>query len=230
MGEILFLALLTAFIAYKLFSILGQTTDEDTDRRQNKMGSCTNGACGPNWSGDANNARNDSRNSNNATIKIINAELISDKEHTLKPEIIEKLNIIRQLDTKFDLDAFLSGAERAFKIITKAITNEDDDTLKNLIEKPLYNKVITKINENKTKDIVIYKEIKEIHNIDIADININGKLITISLLIQSDQKAYSKDTKNNLLNGNETMFVKNIDKWTFIRHMAMDNIWKLSSM
>ncbi len=215
MLELLFFAFIAAVVIYKLFSILGENYDDEERISRSKSNFQQNLFTSPN-------------NQNIQNIKPINAELISATELSLNPELQSAIKTIRQLDKSFELDVFIEGAKKAFYMIIDALTNGDKETLKQLLSENVYNKFCLEIDNRNQSGNIVSRKVIEIISIDLVDTNINGKLVQLSLAIASKQNYILKDKFGSILNGSPDAVTEHSDKWTFIKHFASGNIWKLN--
>lgn len=231
MGELILLALITAFVLYKLFSILGNTTEEDVKRSEMKKNMASR--CGIFGGCNSSNNTNSTYSENSAPLskpKPIDAELISSKEEHLSSTLVEKVRHIQTLDNSFTIENFLNGAERAFFIINEAEVKGDTETLENLTTNQIYVKLMANFTQLKNSGKHLVKDIRSVDNIHISDISVSGNMINISVTITNKQIAYVQDNEGNIISGDTHNVLTKIDNWVFVRHMLTDKVWKLSYM
>jgi predicted lipid-binding transport protein (Tim44 family) len=217
MGEIVVLALVTAIIVYKLFSILGQTNEKDFERRNGRDVGCC-GMCP-----DVNGARE-------ATLgaKPISAILVPESERSFAEETQDQFQQVRDLDPRFEFGRFLRGAERAYKAIVDAKVKGDMEVLTQLVGDGLCKVMRQEFEETQKLGQQKHCNHLKINKLSLDSIIINAKLVTISLNIESEQRVYVLDESGKVIFGSKEKVVAVKEKWTFSRHMALQiNVWQL---
>jgi|GEM_PF-2288495 len=225
MTGIIVFALLTGVVAYKLFSILGETNEEDEKRREEASrtrGSCRNGAC--------------TEQDGPTITKQIHAELISPTEAALPEEIQAVFQGIRKSGLDFNIDNFLKGAKKAYLMITgaldipddEAMAKEQDAMLRALLSENLYTRFKNTLRQRELVEKFRRSQLV-IEDARIIGATHNGQLVTIQIQITSRQTTIAKTES-----GIQMEVAKNLRtmaEWTFTKHYSVPNsMWKLVVM
>lgn len=208
MLELIFLAVIAAFVVHKLIQTLGKE-DGDTqayakikpaiDSFKNKM----------------------------AQAKDAEFEIISKAEASLSDDVKQVFEEIRKQDERFNAKIFIDGAKMAFEMIVGAFNNNDKNTLKNLLNENLYKNFVAEIDRRISSGLTHNVTIVGIKNVKILDASIENKIISIRIAIESDQIKVIKDQERNIVAGNLKEILQLCDIWTFSKAIKSKNSWKL---
>ena len=147
--------------------------------------------------------------------KLTNSEV---KENMFSDEVMEySQKQILELDKNFDFNAFIQGAQKAFKLIVEAFYNKKIDEVKHLISAEVYGnfKKAINIENNEKKSFNVISV-----NSSILKINVIENTAKIKVKFFSKQKEKSDNTIK------ESENVEDI--WTFEKDMNTNSlVWKL---
>ena len=216
--KMLFFVIVTAFVAYKLFSILGQIDSEDRKRSYNRsVKQCYSD----------NKCKSADTYEKEDNTKPIKAVTISDEEAKCSEIMQCKFDEIRLLDPCFELGKFICGVKKAYKIITDAAIKGDAEVLRNLTNERVMRSFLKTLNDNRVAGYETIYDLKSIENVRVLNIVINGHLILILLEICCKRVLYVKDSHHNILSGSSDV-VDITEEWTFSKHTSLNNnIWQL---
>lgn len=135
---------------------------------------------------------------------------------------------IQKHDPAFDAAHFLSGAAKAFFMITQAFYKEDKETLKALLVPGVYKAFVASIDEReKAGQQEILDELM-VESVSLQKAELKGKGLMIQVLILSQQKRVLLDTHGNAMEPEEEGG-RCEDLWTFKRALGSeDPIWYLA--
>ncbi|MCB1970433.1 MAG: Tim44 domain-containing protein [Geminicoccaceae bacterium] len=212
--DIIFFAMVAAFIALRLRSVLGRKTGNEQQRTG--IGSANN----PSESAPANPADVP------PPLPDITEEIISDMENeTLRNGLVQ----LRKVDPSFDLPGFLEGAKAAFAMILEAYARGDRDTLKPLLSADVYDSFDSVITQRDVEGQDMQFELVSVRKADVHEVNlVDGHMARVTVRFDTDQINALKDRDGNILEGDPTHVEELTDLWTFERDTSStDPNWTL---
>jgi predicted lipid-binding transport protein (Tim44 family) len=200
--EIIFLAVVAAFIVNYLIKTLGR---EDT-ARPSTMSSIKK----------------------KIEIKDVSYEEISVYESSLSKEIKCNLEKIKKLDKKFNLNGFLTRSKEAFKIIIESLNKEDEKTLNMLLHPDVWKVFSKELKSRKETQTVNKNTLISVLEVKILDCALIENTASIKVEIKSEQIKYIQDKGGNLLTGNKCKILELLDHWTFTKNIDnLNDFWRL---
>lgn len=152
---------------------------------------------------------------NSPTIKEDNITL-TEKEAELSgiDKILSKI-------PNFNKDKFLTGAKKAFEVIITAFSKGDTQTLEMLVSKALLKRFQEIIEKRKAEGIIAETDFIGFEVTEITDAKIaKNDIAKITVKFVSEQVNLLKNSKDEVIEGDEN-FIQNItDIWTFERHLT----------
>ena len=141
----------------------------------------------------------------------------------------EALRRMAAIDQTFSPDAFLSGAEKAFRIIVAAFAAGDRVTLQPLLGDDTWHAFETAITSREKEGHVQITEVRSIHTMGIEAAELNGNTASITVRIVSDQVNMTQTNSGQAVTGTDAVTEIN-DLWTFERDLTHPNpAWHLIS-
>lgn len=131
----------------------------------------------------------------------------------------------------FSKENFLFGAKRAFEIIVTAFSKGDTETLENLVSKTLLKKFQEIIEKRRAEGITAETDFIGFNQAEITNAKITkDDIAKITVKFVSEQVNILKNSKDEVIEGDEN-FIQNItDIWTFERCLTSTNPnWMLVS-
>lgn len=139
------------------------------------------------------------------------------------------LRAISAADPSFDLPQFLDGAKAAYRMILESFWKGDEDQLGWLVEDDVRQAFADAIAERATAGHVLDNRLVSIERVLVTDASLSGKLARITVKIDADIAAVTRDAEGNLVAGSMTDAVETHDVWTFARTIrSSDPNWKLA--
>lgn len=203
--DIILLAMIAAFIALRLRSILGRRTgNEGTQPEQRGFPSAVkaDGVAAP-VDGQAPDPGGD-----NLGVNLDSASPAYDG-----------IRKIRGRDGSFDLEIFISGAQSAYDMILEAFWRGDTETLEVLVGDEVRSHFERAITDRQKAGLVVGNKLVAIRNVDVEDASLAGTLARITVKFVSDIILVTRDSENRVVEGDITDTVKVIDIWTFERDL-----------
>ena len=212
--DILFFAMVAAFIALRLRSVLGRRTGHER-RRPADFGSVR-----PNGAPDNVVALPDRFGSAPEAEAGI-ADLADGK---LKAGLTQ----IRLADQRFDLRQFLQGARNAFEMIVEAYSAGDKKVLRPLLAGDVFNGFAGAIDQRQAAGQTLDTQLISIRSADVVEAGLHGSNARISIRFTSEQVNVVRDRDGNVVDGDPTTAEEVVDIWTFERDTGnADPNWAL---
>ena len=201
--DILILAMIAVFIIYRLKSVLGKKTGNESDIVEK-------------FSGRKSAFKESSPDrviqKGKTTAKSQVKPLHSD------PKIDSALKKIKNLDSSFESDDFLIGAKKAFELILNKYSMNELDSIKSFISSNLYKSFLEQTNKRKKTKENLEISIIGIKQAEIVSATLSKKtLAEIGVLFESEQVQVTKDSKGNSIDGDQNQILTIKELWVFSR-------------
>jgi len=136
---------------------------------------------------------------------------------------------MRSVDRNFDPNAFLDGAEKAFRIIVTAFAAGDRNALRGLLSDDTYHAFDHALAAREAAGQVQVSTIHAIHSATIEAAELRGTVASITVRFLSDQTSLTKDKDDHPVVGTDAV-TELTDMWSFERDLASrDPVWRLVS-
>jgi len=215
MLEILFFVGLAVFVLFKLYSSLGNHTDDDKTLGNRFASRWTEQTTKP-----------------TEQKKALEADIVihSGFEANLPQYIREVFDNIRLHDHTFDSKIFVENAKQAFKIITKAIDEDKKDFLSRLVDKDVYNIIATEIDQMRSQGHACERQILDfLPESGIENASIRERDAIIAVRFVTEQKITIRDLAGNIIEEGTKPVVRN-EVWVFKKALSSkEQIWFLIS-
>jgi predicted lipid-binding transport protein (Tim44 family) len=211
--DILFFAMVAAFIALRLRSVLGRRTGHERRR---------SGGFGPRPNGAADNVVTLPERSTSQADAEAALGGLSDKGAKAG------LTQIRLADQRFDLQRFLDGARAAFEMIVEAYAAGDKATLRPLLADDVYAGFERAIDQRQAAGHSFETQLPAVSAVEVVGAEMRGRLARITVRFKSEQINVLRDAQGKVLEGDPQTALEVIDLWTFERDTASpDPNWTL---
>jgi predicted lipid-binding transport protein (Tim44 family) len=212
--DILFFAMVAAFIALRLRSVLGRRTGQERRR---------SGGFGP--------ARSNGAADNvvalpdrSSSVSEVDAGIADLADGRLKAG----LGRIRQADPRFDPKAFVTGARAAFEMIVEAYSAGEKDALRPLLADDVFHGFAGAIDHRKAAGQTLDTQLIAIRSAELADAQLRGSNARVSLRFTSEQVNVVRDASGAVVEGDPGTAEEVVDIWTFERDTrSADPNWTL---
>jgi len=224
--EILILAGFAAFVAYRLYSVLGRRTGNEQPpfdplrRREIETRRPTASA------------KDEKVVPLPRAREAARPQVADSAEARIAPGSAVAMGVeaVRQADRTFDADAFLSGAKVAHEMIARAFAQGDRTTLKPLLADDVY----------ASFDAAIGAREKNGHNVDfhfiglkqsnLEEATLRGRIAEVTVRFVSELISATRDAAGAVIEGAAGVVREVTDVWTFARDTrSPDPNWKLVS-
>jgi predicted lipid-binding transport protein (Tim44 family) len=140
----------------------------------------------------------------------------------------QTLSHMTAIDRSFDPRAFLTGAEKAFRMIVAAFASGDRIALGNLLSEDTYKAFEHAIAMREASGQVQVSEIRALPSLTIENAELRGNVADLTVRIVSDQVSYTKDQSGQMQVGTDAV-TEITDLWTFERDLSKrDPAWRLA--
>ncbi|MCW4461221.1 Tim44/TimA family putative adaptor protein [Sphingomonas sp. BT-65] len=132
-------------------------------------------------------------------------------------------------DPSFDVGQFVEGAKSAYKMILEAFWKGDRDTLGWLVEDEVRDSFVAAIDAREAAGETLDNRLISIERAAISEIAVEGRTARITMRFDADIAAVTRDKDGNVIAGSLSDAVETHDVWTFSRDLHSDDPnWKLS--
>ncbi|MGH1478135.1 MAG: Tim44/TimA family putative adaptor protein [Geminicoccales bacterium] len=201
--DILFFAMVAAFIALRLRSVLGRRTGQERRRTEG-------------YGDIANNRSTDNvvpLGDRSATMPENDLAISALSDETVKAELIR----IRQVDPSFDLQQFLSGARLAFEMIVESYAAGDKETLRPLLADQVFRGFARAIDERVAIEQTLDTQLMMVGEPSVLEAKLDDGAAAITLRFESEQVNIVHDRDGNVVEGDPGQADEVVDIWTFER-------------
>lgn len=203
MIEIIFFALVAVYLAFRLWTLLGQNTPDDEERQENKQRS----------------AREEKGVANIITLPqrediVIEAKTTAD---ALPYGVREGLRQLQQQEPDFDIDDFMDGAKYAFKLIVGAFSQGDRQSLRDLLTPEVLDGFLAAIAARETAEQQVETVINSFDRVDIDGIELLDTTAHIVVRFKTHQTVVTVDKSGAIIDNPARISVPMTDIWTFER-------------
>lgn len=219
--DILFFAMVAAFIALRLRSVLGRRTGQERRRTGGFPG-----AARPNGAADGKGASDNvvalpDRSGATSEADAAIADLAEGKVKT-------GLTQLRLADPSFDLNQFLTGARAAFEMIVQAYAAGDKDALRPLLADEVFAGFAGAIDQRSADGHTLDTQLMAIEKAEVVDAAMQGNTARVSIRFTSEQVNVVRDADGKEIEGDPTSVEEVVDIWTFERDTrSRDPNWTL---
>ena len=206
--DIIFFAMVAAFLVLRLRSVLGKRTGAESPPEKWRAAP-----------GDA-----------GAAVIDLAARRRSVFEPPAESPAGRGLAAIRSVDAGFDLDGFLGGAHAAFEMIVAAFAAGDKATLRPLLAPEVFRHFADAIDLRAQHGETLTTDLVGIRSVEPVEARLEGSFASLTLRIVSEQINALRDHDGHVVEGSAEQVVEVIDEWTFRRDTrASDPNWALAA-
>ncbi len=215
--DIIFFAMVAAFIAFRLRSVLGKRTGNER-RRTNPF--LTSEKKQEEQAPD-NVVKLPDRHAQRDDVEPVFADI---KDEGLKKGLTD----IRLADPHFDLEGFLGGARAAFGMVLDAFANGDKSTLRPLLADAVYDSFSAAIDQREAAGEKLTTEIVAMRSVEVAEAGMDGPYAKLTVKFVTEQINATRDAEGNVVDGDASQIAELTDLWTFARDTRTDDPnWQL---
>lgn len=201
--DILILAMIAAFLVYRLRSVLGRRHGEERQR--------------PNPYAQQPGPRG--REAPDNVVKMPGPRRAEVPAPTPGEPIslAAAIDTVRAADPTFDEKQFVHGAHAAFEMIVTAFARGDTDALRPLLSDDVYGNFAKAVAERAARGEVLDTRIEAIQDADIVEATLDGRTAMITVRFVSDQVNVTRAADGSVVDGDPDRTLEVVDIWTFAR-------------
>ncbi len=212
--DILFFAMVAAFIAFRLRSVLGRKTGNERPRV------------------DAITQRSAQRGGDNVVPMPERAPPPPAAEEPVHEGPFDPVKsgvaAIRRADPSFDPDHFLQGARAAFAMIVEAYAKGDQAALRPLLANEVFAQFAGAIDARERAGQQLSTELVATRSAELVEAGLQGSRARVSVRFTSEQINVTRDRNGSIVEGDPKQIDTVIDLWTFERDTrSRDPNWQL---
>ncbi len=217
--DIVLLALIAAFLVFRLRSVLG--------RRDGHEGRPGGPFSPPSSSGQKQNNEKVVRlpeRSERPSEAAADEPLASETEGPLEAGLTQ----IRIADERFSPDEFLSGARIAFEMVLSAYADGDREKLRGLLSDEVYANFAQSIDERESRDEMVDITLVGFNAVELVEAYMAGRTAHVTVKFSSQQINVVRDSDGHIIEGDPSDVQDVVDFWTFARDTrSADPNWTL---
>jgi predicted lipid-binding transport protein (Tim44 family) len=138
------------------------------------------------------------------------------------------LKSIAEADPTFSPKTFLEGAKMAYEMIVTAFAQGDRKTLKNLLDKEVYDGFERAITEREAAGHKVDFTFVGLPKIEISEAELDRRNANVTIRFHAEVVSATRDKDGTLIEGNADQVKTIADEWTFARNpKSRDPNWKL---
>jgi len=143
-------------------------------------------------------------------------------------ELATGLRSVAEADPTFTPKSFLDGAKQAYEMIVTAFAEGDRQTLKNLLEKDVYDSFARAISDREAAGHKNDFTFVGLPKIAISEAEYDKKNVQVTVRFHAEVVSAIRDKDGNLVEGNADQVQNIADEWTFARNpKSRDPNWKV---
>ena len=142
--------------------------------------------------------------------------------------IAEGLKAIADADATFGPKIFIEGAKQAYEMIVTAFAKGDRQTLKDLLEKDVYDGFERAIKDREATGNKVDFTFVGLPKVEITEAELDKRNANVTIRFDAEVVQATRDKDGNLIEGNADQVQTISDEWTFARNpKSRDPNWKL---
>ena len=151
------------------------------------------------------------------------------EENSKNAQVFKKM---KEFDSEFSVNKFVSGAKMAYEIILMAFERGDTEKLKTLLEKKVLTSFKSVIDKRKKDGFIVDAKFIGMRDIRIinASFSQKTKIADVTLSFKSEITTVVRDSKGSIIEGHPDEIKKQKDTWVFSKNLSDKSpIWFLKS-
>ena len=143
-------------------------------------------------------------------------------------ELAEGLKAVADVDPGFTPKSFLEGAKQAYEMIVTAFATGDRTTLRNLLEKDVFEGFQRAIADREAAGQKVDFTFVGLPKVEISDAEYDKKNVLVTIRFHAEVVSATRDKDGALVEGNADQVQTIADEWTFARNpKSRDPNWKV---
>ena len=209
MEKIIILALVFAFVAMRLYSVLGKRTGHEQPIAK-PVEAQASATLLPRAAGEA------------------KPQQALSLEGAVDMSAREGIRAVTAADPQFDAGRFLAGAQAAYRMVLEAFWAADEEAIRRLADESVVNAFAQAIAERQAAGLVLENRLVAIERALISAARMDGQTARVTVRFDADIATVTRDAEGVVVAGSLSDAVETHDVWTFARHVrASDPNWIL---
>lgn len=204
--DIIFFAMVAAFLILRLRSVLGRRTGSERDR--------------PDPFSPKPEAENDA---DNVVALPQRARQAADMEDAPPGSVAAGLTQIKLADPSFEEKYFTTGSRAAFEMIVEAFARGDREALRPLLANEVYERFAGAIDSREARRETLETRLLSLNAADITEARMNGPLAEVTVEFVSEQVNLTRNADGEVIDGDPDNIESVVDIWTFRRDTRSDD-------
>jgi predicted lipid-binding transport protein (Tim44 family) len=135
---------------------------------------------------------------------------------------------IKLADPSFDPRGFVSGAKQAFEMIVGAFAQGDSAALRPLLSDEVYDNFVSDIRRRQQAKQTLETTLVGIKSAEIIEAKMDGRSAVVTMKFVSEQINVTRDAAGQTVDGDPSHVMTVVDVWTFSRNTrSRDPNWQL---
>jgi predicted lipid-binding transport protein (Tim44 family) len=151
------------------------------------------------------------------------AKPVADPETIFEADAAQGVRAIVAADGGFDVPQFIEGSKAAYGMILEAFWRGDGDQLKELVGDDVRESFEASIAERAAQGHVLDNRLVNINSATIVAASLEGKTASVTVRFDADIAAVTRDADGKVVAGSLTDAVPTHDAWTFTRTIKSSN-------
>lgn len=203
MTTVVILALVTVFLAFRLYAVLGKRTGHEQQPRPAEELVGSKSVAGP--------------------LLDITPESKSSGDPIVLPGAARGARAIAAVDSSFEPVRFVEGAKSAYRMILEAFWKGDEAALADLTNEDVRAAFGHAIAARKAAGQTLDNRLVLIEKAVIAEAELEGQTARVTVRFDADIAAVTRDADGNVIAGSTNDAVPTHDAWTFSRQVRADD-------
>lgn len=200
MIEIIIFAMIAAFVALRLFSVLGSRPDEDAAQRPTPV---------------------DARGNSPVSLEDDGAQPPADPFDGVEDDTVRAtLEKISRTDRSFDYESFKQGATAAYEMILEGFWNGERATYEPYVAEDIAQDFNAALQQREADGLTVENRLIDIDDIDAVEAGLDGKMAEITLAFVANIVAVTRNAQGDVVDGSLSDTYQTRDLWTFSRKLG----------
>lgn len=202
---VILLAMVAAFLALRLYAVLGKRTGHEQQHPLPRTA--------------------EERGAPKPLLRAVDspAEVRDVAPRTIETGAEGGLRAVIAADPTFDVVQFVDGAKAAYRMILEAFWKGDRETLGWLTEPQVRDAFIAAIDAREAAGEVLDNRLVSIERALVSEATLEGRVARITVRFDADIAAVTRDREGNVVAGSLSDAVETHDVWTFQRTLKSDD-------
>ena len=149
-------------------------------------------------------------------------------DSVIEPDAAQGMRAILSADSSFDVARFIDGAKSAYRMILEAFWRGDEDELNWLVAPEVREAFVAAIAARREAGHTLDNRLVSIENAKIVAARLENRVAYVTVHFTADIAAVTRDAEGNLIAGTLEDAVTTNDSWTFMRNLReSDPNWLL---